>query len=66
MIRIFFQKGLFASRWNFCGLVFTNFFEENIDQEIFLLVWLSILYLGWTMFQIPYLSIGYDLEKNYF
>ena len=27
---------------------------------------LSILYLGWTLFQIPYLSIGYDLEKNYF
>ena len=42
------------------------FLNKNIDQEIFLLVWLSILYLGWTMFQIPYLSIGYDLEKNYF
>ena len=42
------------------------FFNKDIDQEIFLLVWLSILYLGWTMFQIPYLSIGYDLEKNYF
>ena len=42
------------------------FLNKDIDQEIFLLVWLSILYLGWTMFQIPYLSIGYDLEKNYF
>ena len=42
------------------------FLKQEIDQEIFLLVWLSVLYLGWTMFQIPYLSIGYDLEKNYF
>ena len=49
------------------GLALTQLFlNQDIDQEIFLLVWLSILYLGWTMFQIPYLSIGYDLEKNYF
>ena len=49
------------------GLALTQLFlKQNIDQEIFLFVWLSILYLGWTMFQIPYLSIGYDLEKNYF
>ena len=42
------------------------FLQENIDHEIFLLIWLSILYFGWTLFQISYLSIGYDLEKNYF
>ena len=49
------------------GLALTQLFlKQEIDQEIFLFVWLSILYLGWTMFQIPYLSIGYDLEKNYF
>ena len=49
------------------GLALTQLFlKQNIEQEIFLFVWLSILYLGWTMFQIPYLSIGYDLEKNYF
>ncbi len=49
------------------GLALTQLFlKQDIDQEIFLLIWLSILYLGWTMFQIPYLSIGYDLEKNYF
>ena len=49
------------------GLALTQLFlKQDVDQEIFLLVWLSILYLGWTMFQIPYLSIGYDLEKNYF
>ena len=29
-------------------------------------MWISVLYLGWTLFQIPYLSIGYDLEKDYF
>ncbi len=49
------------------GLALTQLFlKQDIDQEIFLFVWLSILYLGWTMFQVPYLSIGYDLEKNYF
>ena len=49
------------------GFALTQLFlKQDIDQEIFLFVWLSILYLGWTMFQIPYLSIGYDLEKNYF
>ena len=49
------------------GLALTQLFlKQDIDQEIFLFIWLSILYLGWTMFQIPYLSIGYDLEKNYF
>ena len=49
------------------GLALTQLFlKQDIDHEIFLFVWLSILYLGWTMFQIPYLSIGYDLEKNYF
>ena len=49
------------------GLALTQLFlKQDIGQEIFLFVWLSILYLGWTMFQIPYLSIGYDLEKNYF
>ena len=49
------------------GVALTQLFlTEDIDQEILLLIWLSILYLGWTLFQIPYLSIGYDLEKNYF
>ena len=49
------------------GLALTQLFlKQDVDQEIFLLAWLSILYVGWTMFQIPYLSIGYDLEKNYF
>ena len=49
------------------GVALTQLFlKEDIDQEILLLIWLSVLYFGWTLFQIPYLSIGYDLEKNYF
>ena len=31
----------------------------------YLFVWISVLYLGWTIFQVSYLSIGYDLESNY-
>ena len=42
------------------------FIQKQIDYEAYLLVWISVLYMGWTLFQIPYLSIGYDLEKDYF
>ena len=42
------------------------FIQKQIDYDAYLLVWISVLYLGWTLFQIPYLSIGYDLEKDYF
>ena len=42
------------------------FLIEEIPFESYLLLWIGLLYLGWTMFQIPYLSIGYDLESNYF
>ena len=42
------------------------FIQKHIDYDAYLLVWISVLYLGWTLFQIPYLSIGYDLEKDYF
>lgn len=42
------------------------FVLEFIPYEHYLLIWVGLLYLGWTMFQIPYLSIGYDLERNYF
>ena len=42
------------------------FIQKQIDYQSYLLIWVSILYLGWTLFQIPYLSIGYDLEKDYF
>ena len=61
------RKGYLLIGGILSGLALTQLFlKQDIDQEIFLFVWLSILYLGWTMFQIPYLSIGYDLEKNYF
>ena len=42
------------------------FIQKQIDYDAYLLVWISVLYLGWTLFQIPYLSIGYDLEKDYY
>ena len=51
----------------FCGVALSQIFlKENISHEFFIFFWLSILYFGWTIFRIPYLSIGYDLEKNFF
>ena len=51
----------------FCAVsLYKLFINEQILYEYYLFVWISFLYLGWTLFQIPYLSIGYDLEKNYF
>tara|TARA_B100000989_G_scaffold296230_1_gene279025 strand:- start:2474 stop:3679 length:1206 start_codon:yes stop_codon:yes gene_type:complete len=34
-------------------------------DEIYLSVFIVLLYTGWTIFQVPYLSFGYDLEKDY-
>ena len=31
----------------------------------YLFIWISLLYLGYTIFQVPYLSLGYDLENDY-
>ena len=42
------------------------FVIDSIPYKNYLLIWISILYIGWTMFQIPYLSLGYDLESDYF
>ncbi|MEE2695274.1 MAG: MFS transporter [Pseudomonadota bacterium] len=42
------------------------FLITQVPYKEYLLVWIAILYLGWTIFQIPYLSIGYDLEDSYF
>lgn len=42
------------------------FLINELPYESYLLVWIALLYLGWTIFQIPYLSIGYDLEESYF
>ena len=58
--------------WLICGgllaILALNklFIIENIPYKNYLLIWISILYIGWTMFQIPYLSLGYDLESDYF
>ncbi len=42
------------------------FLISKIPYEEYLLIWIGLLYLGWTMFQIPYLSIGYNIENSYF
>ena len=42
------------------------FLLSEIPYESYLFVWISVLYIGWTMFQIPYLSLGYEIERNYF
>ncbi len=58
--------------WLICGgllaILALNklFIIDNIPYKNYLLIWISILYIGWTMFQIPYLSLGYDLESDYF
>ncbi len=46
--------------------LFKLFLITKIPYEEYLLLWIGLLYLGWTMFQIPYLSMGYDLEDSYF
>ena len=38
---------------------------DEIPGNEHLLIWIVVLYTGWTIFQIPYLSIGYNLEGNY-
>ncbi len=42
------------------------FLTDELPFEEYLLLWIGLLYFGWTLFQIPYLSIGYNLESNYF
>ena len=42
------------------------FLIQELPFDSYLLIWIALLYFGWTLFQIPYLSIGYDLENNYF
>ena len=48
------------------GLALYKLFKVNhIPGTEHLFLWIVILYIGWTVFQIPYLSVGYDLESNY-
>ena len=65
--RVFTRKiliilGSIISSVSLCKLFLIN----TIPYEEYLLLWISLLYFGWTMFQIPYLSVGYDLEQRYF
>ena len=48
------------------GIALYKLFKVNeIPGNNHLLLWIIVLYTGWTIFQIPYLSIGYNLEGNY-
>ena len=65
--KIFNRKVLIILGSVLCSIgLYKLFIQKQIDYDAYLLVWISVLYLGWTLFQIPYLSIGYDLEKDYF
>ena len=45
------------------GIALYKLFKVNeIPGNEHLLIWIVVLYTGWTIFQIPYLSIGYNLE----
>ncbi len=54
--------GSFISGLSLCKL----FLIEQVVYEEYLLIWIGFLYFGWTLFQIPYLSMGYDLEDSYY
>lgn len=48
------------------GLSLYSLFIPLINPNFFyLLICISCLYIGWTMFQVPYLSFGYDLVTEY-
>ena len=47
------------------GIALYKLFKvDEIPGNGHLLIWIVVLYTGWTIFQIPYLSIGYNLEEN--
>ena len=50
-----------------CGFsMYYLFLPVTKPNEIYLGIFITLLYLGWTIFQVPFLSLGYDLEKNYY
>ena len=50
-----------------CGFsMYYLFLPVTMPNEIYLGIFITLLYLGWTIFQVPFLSLGYDLEKNYY
>ncbi len=64
-------KILSRKHWIIIGALISglSFYCLILPQETptyqYLFTWISLLYLGYTMFQVPYLSIGYDLENDY-
>jgi len=45
--------------------IYNLFFPpEDVDQ-LFLLVWIMVLWLGWTLFNIPYFAWGAELTPDY-
>lgn len=41
------------------------FTPPDQPDALYLLIWASVLFLGWTMFQVPYLAWGADLSGDY-
>jgi Na+/melibiose symporter-like transporter len=41
------------------------FTPPSDPSAAYLLIWASVLFLGWTMFQVPYLAWGADLSGDY-
>jgi len=41
------------------------FTPPSQPDALYLLIWASVLFLGWTMFQVPYLAWGADLSGDY-
>ena len=66
MTEIFFSKSLAFLGTLALFALKKLFLIDSLPYESYLLIWISVLYVGWTIFQIPYLSIGYDLERDYF
>ena len=62
---------LSRKKWIILGSLISGFsfyyliLPVNQPDAVYLFVWISLLYLGWTMCQVSYLSIGYDLESDY-
>tara|TARA_X000000950_G_scaffold285572_1_gene391920 strand:+ start:27766 stop:28971 length:1206 start_codon:yes stop_codon:yes gene_type:complete len=58
-------------QWMFIGAIISGvslyciLIPVSNPNEIYLSIFIVSLYTGWTIFQVPYLSFGYDLEKDY-
>ena len=45
--------------------IYFLFFPFIFPDPLYLGIMITFLYTGWTIFQVPYLSFGYDLESDY-